>query len=245
MKLLEWNINKRTNSIPVQPFVYNRILEQKTDIICLVEYIDDINIKDKLTDEYWFKESVAHSGNQILIAISKKIAPNEMQLVRATEEISCYNFLHVRFVDSCNRGFSVVGVRMLSPMDATIQTPPLNKYLSQIKEPFICIGDFNIKGYRMNHWFPKYKTEILKSSTQEIENSSIVFVDKYSKTIEGFGDFDHVLGSDNLQITSEYKWGFIEDDAIYPKISNIKIGAMWNIKPAYPDHAMMITEIEI
>jgi hypothetical protein len=40
---------------------------------------------------------------------------------------------------------------------------------------------------------------------------------------------------------SVYKWDFMRDDAIYPK--SIEIGTRWEIKPAYPDHAMMIIEI--
>ena len=245
MKLLEWNIHKMTNNILVKPFVYNRILEQEADIICLVEYIDDIGIKNKLSGEYWIRESIARSGNQILIAISKKIAPNGIELIRAAEEALCYNFLHINFTNSCNKKFSVIGVRMLSPIDASLQTIPLNIYLSQLKESFICMGDFNIKRNRMSHWFPKCNIENLKYNTQKIDNSSIVYVEKNTKVINGFGDVDHVLGSDDLQITSEYKWEFIEDDETYPQKSNIRIGEVWDIKPAYPDHAMMITQIDI
>ena len=97
----------------------------------------------------------------------------------------------------------------------------------------------------MIHWFPKCNIGKLKYNTQEIDNSSIVYVEKNTKLINGFGDVDHVLGSDDLQITSEYKWDFIEDDEQYPQKSNIRIGEVWDIKPAYPDHAMMITEIDI
>lgn len=245
MKLLEWNIHKMTNNVLVKPFVYNRILEQEADIICLVEYIDDIGIKNKLSGEYWIRESIARSGNQILIAISKKIAPNGIELIRATEEASCYNFLHISFTNSYNKKFSVIGVRMLSPINASSQTKPLNIYLSQLKESFICAGDFNIKRNRMSHWFPKCNIGNLKYNTQEIDSSSIVYVERNTKVINGFGEVDHVLGSDDLHIKSEYKWDFIEDDKEYPQKSNIRIGGLWDIKPAYPDHAMMITEIDI
>lgn len=245
MKLLEWNLHKMTNNILVKPFVYNRILAQEADIICLVEYIDDIGIKSTLSEEYWISESIARSGNQILIAISKKIAPNGIELIRATEEALCYNFLHISFTTSRNKKFSVIGVRMLSPIDASLQTIPLNIYLSQLKESFICTGDFNIKRNRMNYWFPKCNIQNLKYNTQKIDNSSIVYVEKNTKVINGFGDVDHVLGSNDLQITSEYKWDFIEYDEKYPQKSNIRIGEVWDIKPAYPDHAMVITEIDI
>lgn len=245
MKLLEWNIHKMTNNILVKPFVYNRILKEQADIICLVEYINDNGIKKALSEKYWISESVALSGNQILIAISKEIAPNGIELIRDTEEDSCYNFLHISYTNSCNEKFSIIGVRMLSPIDASSQTKPLNKYLSQLKERFICTGDFNIKKDRMSHWFPKWNIGNLKCQTQEIDNSSIVYVEKNTKVITGFGDVDHVLGSDDLQITSEYKWDFIEDDEQYPQKSDIRVGEKWNIKPGYPDHAMMIAEIDI
>lgn len=119
------------NNVLVKPFVYKRVLEQKADIICLVEYIDDIGIKNKLSGEYWIRESIARSGNQILIAVSKEIAPNGVELMRATEEAGCYNSLHISFTNSCNKKFSVIGVRMLSPINASLQTKPLKTYLSQ------------------------------------------------------------------------------------------------------------------
>lgn len=247
MKLLEWNIHKMTNKVPVKPFVYKRILEQCADIICLVEYFDDTKIKDKLSENYWISESTACSGNQILIAISKEIAPKGIEIKRATEEALCYNFLHISYINSHDEKFSVIGVRMLSPMDASKQTKPLNKYLSKLqesKESFVCMGDFNIKRCRMKYWFPEYNIGQLKCNTQKIDNSSIVYVEKYTKRINGFGAVDHVLGSDDLQITAEYKWDFIEDDDHYPKKCDIQICNRWEIDVAYPDHAMMIAEID-
>lgn len=97
----------------------------------------------------------------------------------------------------------------------------------------------------MSHWFPKYNIGELKDNKQEIDNSSIIYVDNNAKIINGFGDVDHVLGSDDLQITSEYTWDFIEDDEEYPQENNIRIGEVWDIGPAYPDHAMLISEIGI
>lgn len=245
MKLLEWNIHKMTNNIPVKPFVYNRILGQEADIICLVEYIDDMGIKNKLNEGYWISESIASSGNQILIAINKKIAPNGIELVRDIEEDLCYNFLHISFTNSSDKKISVIGVRMLSPINATLQTEALKNYLSKIKETFICTGDFNIKRHRMNYWFPKYNIGNLNYDNEEINNSSIIYVEKDTKIINGFGDVDHVLASHDLQVELKYEWDFINDDDEYPQKSNLRKGELWDIKPAYPDHAMLIAEIDI
>lgn len=134
---------------------------------------------------------------------------------------------------------------MLSPMDAEVQTYPLNNYLKQVKEPFICTGDFNIKGYRMNYWFPKYTIENIKSTDEEIDCNSIIYTEKNTKKISDFGDVDHILLSNNFEATAEYNWEFINDHAIYPEKLKIKRGEVWDICPPFPDHAMMISHIEI
>lgn len=247
MKLLEWNINKRSKDIPVDAFVYEAILEQKADIICLVEYRDDQKITDKLDKKYWLKKSVITTGNQLLIAVSKDIAPYGLKVIRETSEENCYNFLHISFTNNFDKNISVIGIKMFSPIDAEVQTPPLNLYLSKLKEPFVCPGDFNIKTRCMKKWFPNIKIGVLATSTQEINNNSIVYTppnDKNNHTITGFGDIDHILGSDDLKITGEYNWDFIERNDIYPKKNKIKVGEIWDIEATYPDHAMLISKIK-
>lgn len=44
MKLIEWNIHKMTNDIPVQQFVVDALVKMDADIICLVEYLTDKGI---------------------------------------------------------------------------------------------------------------------------------------------------------------------------------------------------------
>lgn len=44
MKLIEWNIHKMTNDIPVQQFVIDALVKTDADIICLVEYLTDKGI---------------------------------------------------------------------------------------------------------------------------------------------------------------------------------------------------------
>lgn len=248
LSLLTWNIHKMTHDIPVKPFVYNRISAVDVDIICIVEYIKDEGIRSVLEDDYHIEESIAKTGNQILIAIKKTVAPFGIELIRATEEKDCYNFLHVSFLNKDEKRLSVIGVRMLSGhgknrMDAAIQTKPLNKYLSQVDESFICTGDYNILTHRMGHWFPKWNLGEQNDSEQEINNYSYVFTEYNTNVIKGFGTLDHVLASEDLRTSSEYSWDFIDYDETYPKRHDIKTGGVWKIPPSYPDHAMMITDI--
>ena len=243
MNLLEWNINKRKKNFLASPFVYESISKQEADIICLVEYIDDKGIKDVLGEKYCIEESIAKSGNQILIAVSKQIAPNGIKLIRNTEEKNCYNILHISFTNNCNKNISVIGIRMLSPMDAFLQVGPLNTYLSTIKDSFICTGDFNIRAFRMKYWFPNFKIGGATTREQGINDSSILYTNGTTKLIQGFGAVDHVIGSDDLQITSEYDWDFIKNSKVYPQKNNIRINQIWDIKSPYPDHAMLISEI--
>jgi len=246
MKILEWNIHKMTNSISVAPFVYKRICGQDADIICLVEYLDDAEIKNALeNNNYWIRESKALSGNKILIAVSKAVSSSELTVIRDTEEPSCYNFLHVRFRNHNNENLSIIGVRMLSPIDASKQTPPLNRYLASVGEAFICLGDFNIKLHRMRKWFPDYSIINLLNKTEEIDSASIVYTDKDHK-ITDFGAVDHIISSENVNSWSEYSWDFIVDHKIYPSSKkDIIRGNPWYIPAAYPDHAILSAEVII
>ena len=83
------------------------------------------------------------------------------------------------------------------------------------------------------------------NTNRVLSDSSIIYVDKDSCEVAGFGAVDHVLHSDNINVESEYDWKFLLCDSIYPCIDKIAIGTIWNIPPAYPDHALMISNIEI
>lgn len=48
-----------------------------------------------------------------------------------------------------------------------------------------------------------------------------------------------------INVNSLYSWNFFDSDEIYPFVEEIKIGMPWNIPVAYPDHAMMISNIKI
>ena len=73
---------------------------------------------------------------------------HEMTLsIREVQE--CYNFMHIEFKLQNGNPLSVIGVRMLSPMNAKKQTPSLKEYISKLTTPFLCVGDYNIKKSRM------------------------------------------------------------------------------------------------
>lgn len=245
MKLAEWNIHKMTNDILVKQFVIDTLIDVDADVICLVEYLTDTGIEEKLKEKYWFEESNTISGNKVFIAVKKEFAPDGITVKNKNEVIECYNFLHIEFLMQNGEPLSVIGVRMLSPINAIKQTPSLEKYISELTTPFLCTGDFNIKDYRMAKWFPGISIEDMVNTNCFLSDSSIIYVDEDSCQVTGFGAVDHVLHSDNIKVNSEYDWKFLSCDSIYPCCDKINIGTIWNIPPAYPDHALMISNIDM
>lgn len=245
MKVVEWNVHKMTNNIPVKKFVISKLIEIDADVICLVEYLTDNGIEKSLKEQYWFMESNTSSGNKVFIAVKKEFAPGGIFLKNKNEVRGCYNFLHIDFITKSGISISIIGVRMLSPMNAAKQTLPLKKYLSGLKNlSFLCIGDFNIQYYRINKWFPNIATQKMIGSTAKLSDVSIIYTDKNFE-ITGYGAVDHILHSDNLSVNSEYNWDYLSCDSSYPNINNVSIGTIWNIKPSFPDHALMISHVEI
>lgn len=243
LTLLEWNLHKMTHSVPVPPFVCRRILSPAPDLICLVEYRTDPGIRRALSDAYWLAESTPASGNQVLLAVRRTLAPEGIQVVRQTDEPGCFNILHARFSDEAGCVRSLLGVRMLSPMDAGQQTPPLNRYLRRLEEPFLCAGDFNILGRRMPVWFPSYPTET-QVGTGPLAHVSYLYSDP-SGTVTGAGDPDHILSSPGLIARVEYRWDFTADDPIYPNPAAAMHGGRWDLPPGFPDHALLWAQIDL
>lgn len=242
MKLIEWNIHKMTNKIPVQQFVIDELIKSNADVICLVEYLTDRGIESALEKDYWFEESDSLSGNKVFVAVKKKIALRGITAVKKEEILSCYNFLHIDFIDNEGDNFSIIGVRMLSPIDALKQTPPLVRYLRKLENTYICVGDFNINDYRMNKWFPDFELEKHIVTEEVLSDISYIYVDKH-KVVNGYGAIDHVLHSEDIEVMSKYHWGFTKYDSYYPQIEDVKLNTIWNIKAAYPDHAIMEVEV--
>ena len=242
MKLIEWNIHKMTNDIPVQQFVVDALVKMDADIICLVEYLTDKGIVAALERDYWLEESNSISGNKVFIAVKKKIAPCGIVTVKKDEIVGCYNFLHIDFINNEGEKLSIIGVRMLSPINAKKQTPPLVKYIKRLENTYICVGDFNIKDYRMNVWFSNIEMEKHIVTEEILSDISYIYVDKYSY-VNGYGSVDHVLHSEDIEVISKYHWGFTKFDSCYPQIEDVKLNPIWNIKAAYPVHAIMEVKI--
>lgn len=239
LKLVTWNLHKMTRKIPVRPFVMNVIQEKDADILCFVEYVDDTGIMDILRKDYWVEVSSTVSGNKVLIAVKKEVAPHGICAVCGEEMTGCYNFLHIDFTGTDGKIFSVIGIRMLSPMNAALQTPALKAYLEQMQNAYICTGDYNIRDYRMDVWFPGIGMERLKISDLPASQASIFYVNPTTGVITDSGAVDHVLHSDDVEVEAEYDWSFVDADPVYPPLMQLKEGSVWKIKPAYPDHALM------
>lgn len=136
MKLAEWNIHKMTNDILVKQFVIDKLIDVDADVICLIEYLRDTGIEENLKEKYWFEESNTISGNKVFIAVKKELAPDGIKVKNKNEVIGCYKFLHIEFLMQNGELLSVIGVRMLSPIDASKQTPSLQKYISRLSTSF-------------------------------------------------------------------------------------------------------------
>ncbi len=247
LKLLEWNIHKMTNNISVKQFVIDMLISMEADVICLVEYIDDKGIETAIQKKgYYFAVSNTISGNKVLIAVRNELAPNGIIVVNANEEKNCYNFLHIRVLMKNGEPLSIIGVRMLSPMDANKQSPPLDIYLSGLEEPFLCTGDFNIRHSRMNTWFKNFSIENITNTKLPLWNVSIIYTDK-NNIVNDFGDVDHIIYGKGVNIlSSAYDWTFLScDKSVYPNVAKIGMGTIWNIPAAYPDHALMISNVEV
>ena len=237
-----------TKDIPVEGFVIDAILAQDADIICLIEYLSDAGIESALSPKYWHEESISISGNKVFIAVKKDFAPYGITTVCRNEKPGCYNFLHVNFETRNGNLLSTIGVRMLSPMDAQKQTPPLLDYLKDIQNSYICMGDYNIKDYRMGKWFPEIEKETLIPQNRALSEASIIYVDPKSKVVvddEFYGAVDHVLHSKDISVIAQYNWDFTDSNPIYVPINEVRPGAIWDVKPGNPDHAMLIAEIAI
>lgn len=156
LKLAEWNIHKMTNDILVKQFVIDKLINVDADVICLIEYLRDTGIEENLKEKYWFEESNTISGNKVFIAVKKELAPDGIKVKNKNEVIGCYNFLHIEFLMQNGEPLSVIGVRMLSPIDASKQTPSLQKYISRLSTSFLCTGDFNIKRLPNGQMVSKY-----------------------------------------------------------------------------------------
>lgn len=249
LKLVEWNIHKMRSKAPSPLFVSTYLKSLNADILCLTEYTHDEGVIKALEKDYWLEESVPLSGNQILIGVKRVLISFETQKICDIDERDCYNFLHISFLPvGMKKKLSIIGIRMLTGkgkhrMDARKQTPPLVKYLSNLNEPFLCTGDFNIKRHRMSKWFPGYGVGDLIEKKNEIDNSSYVFTDEYTYEITDFGILDHILHSKDFKINVEYDWGFISHSAIYPPKDFIMVGREWGIDPLYPDHGMLLANI--
>ena len=245
MLLVEWNLHKMTNNVLVEKYVIDCLKRVEADIICLVEYLTDSGIEEAFREDYFLAESNSCSGNKVFIAIKKSISSDEIRIIKRDGVIDCYSFLHIDFSLSNGEIFSVIGIRMLSPIDAPKQTPSLYKYLKRIENTFICVGDYNIKDYRMEHWFPTISIETIEKDNKPLGDTSIIYVDKKTKEIVGYGAVDHALHSKDIEIKTKYDWDFLSKCMVYPSIEKIKPGEIWDIPAAYPDHAMMISIVEI
>lgn len=243
-KVLEWNIHKMTKNVLVKPFVIERIKKDSPDIIVLVEYKDDCNIEQSLSEDYYVGVAIGRNGNDVLVAIKKCIVLEDTEpkfnssVIRVSLGSDEPTVLETTFQTKDHKALSVIGLRYVQGGDAIKVSKHLKKHLDSIDHEFIGVGDFNILEFRMPFHYGEYYHEDYNGAFQ---TSSIIMLHDFKECIiKGFQRVDHVIYSPNIKKESlNYSWDFIENSEGYPPYREIAEGYVWKIPVAHPDHAVL------
>lgn len=233
------NLHKMTHHVESPDWVAEEIMGTMPKVFICSEYTHDENLLRQLSQSYWLDESREQGKNGILIGALKSVCKT-MPQIKKTVKGPHYDALHIVFQDTDEDWLNVIGVRMRSPMDASIQTPGLVKYLKSVNGPFLCGGDYNITYHRMPVWFRDFKLARKNVGEDKLSNFSTVVAVDEAGGIKDFAALDHVLVSADLQCEVSYDWDFVKNDkTTYPPKECIDIGTNWSIPIGYPDHAFV------
>lgn len=247
MKIIEWNINQRSNwnaqgSIPV--WVGDEINELKPDVAIITEFSKTLNWLDDFAYKlikYNIFTSTNPEGNEVLIAIRKEIkiiAIMELPI----QQVSA-NFLQID-VEYQGVLLTIIGVRIRID-DKKTQLNQLSTYLGSIDaRNVIVLGDFNVwytwasndrnwslpQDYKING--PKFKMNY--NDWTSLTKWSFVFEDDTK------GPIDFVVTKGVSIDKVDYLWDFLSNkeykgckDADKHKGDD----------SGNPDHAILIAEV--
>jgi exonuclease III len=147
MKIIEWNINQRSNwnargFIPV--CVSEEINELKPDAVIITEFSKTLNWLDDFAYklfEYNVFTSTNPKGNEVLIAIKKEI--NIITIKELPIQQLSANFLQID-VEYQGVLLTIIGIRIRID-DTNTQLNQLSTYLGNVDaENVIVLGDFNV-----------------------------------------------------------------------------------------------------
>lgn len=265
LKVKEWNINGGasiawTNGYEIRNWVVDEAMKNEPDIIVFTEFVISKGwdyMQNKLEEKYHWFISGTTGMNGILIAVKdrqdfdfsdiKNFEPNYINNVEVLNGDFLPDFYEIKFKVN-KTDLSIIGVRIRKDIKNIYgysftkkQFEALDNYLSMIKHHVICIGDFN--AYWPGIWNTSRNYTLSKTSNcmklcTPVYNSQSSF--SYVFPNGETASLDHAIT--NLKpISSRYDWSFLCDKNGYNGFA-----FMDKNKPkGIPDHAILITELEI
>lgn len=250
MKIIEWNINQRSNcknknNIP--NFISDEIHKQEVDIIILTEFYkvsDWIEFVNKLAKyNVFYTDNGTDKGiieNEILIAVRKDILVKRIIPLKSTKDNTNPNFLRVD-IKYKEKDLTIIGVRIRdSRGDQAFldnQHKIFNEEIKKVSKDadnVVILGDFNAR-----EKFIKDKS--IKETDYTIHHSSY---GSYSFVFNNGGraQIDHLIyRGRGIKVESvDNYWDFTKcNKLVYQHIHNDG-----GIENPFPDHAILIVNIE-
>lgn len=248
MKIIEWNINQRSNwnaqgSIPV--WVSDEITNKlKPEVAIITEFSKTRNWLDDFAYklfEYNICTSTNLEGNEVLIAIRKEIriiAIKELPV----QQLSA-NFLQID-VQYQGALLTIIGIR-IRISDKNIQLNQLSTYLGNVDaENVIVLGDFNV----WHTWASKNKNWSLPQNYKingpefKMHSNDWTSLTKWSFVFEDDtkGPIDFVVTKGVTIDKVDYLWDFLSND----QYKGCKDADKYKGDDSgNPDHAILIAEV--
>ena len=244
MKILEWNINQRSNYNGlgfIPEWLNEEIKKTDADIVVLTEFYKTENWLSTLAYklcEYNVFTNTNENGNEILISVKKEIKVVDTK--ELPDDILSGNFLQIKILID-GKLYTIIGfrVRAENGEGKEKQFKELIDYLKGIEisdSNVIVIGDFNLwDTYAKNQLSipERYRIHapIHQGDTKSLSKWSYVFKD------EGRAPLDWVIVK-NIEVkTIDYSWEFLKQ--IGKEAGKYKSNYI-----GIPDHAQLIVEFE-
>ncbi|NMD72837.1 endonuclease/exonuclease/phosphatase family protein [Bacillus sp. DNRA2] len=286
LTILEWNINLRTkkcnrdsknfNMKPVDAkdlvipnFVSCVLNEKNVDIIILTEFLKCDNWKEFISNLAQYNVFVNCDENDkgILIAVKKDIGVTKViNNIPINDKGKAPHFLQVNLKYK-DKELMIIGTRICVGNgkkedfeSRANQFMLLKTHLSSLgKNNIVVIGDFNnayirddYKGYLQE----PYNYDVIKDGFKDINLDIHTPENGFSHM--GYLKEDHIIGSENIEITCSYKDDFIDEKILgqdifyniyyqghyYEKINDSNKKGI-KIPSGYPDHNILFAEMKL